>query len=383
MLCRFLTCLISRPPTSLTRVKVCFSSRPWDVFKTRFSDYPNISLQTFTERDIWDYSLGSIDVSEPSGQVLRELVPEIVEAAQGVFLWVRLVVQELSTALADGGSNFSESYNLGQLRALLGSYPKELNGYYAWIIHRIPMTQRWGTYVLLELVIRLVETTGRVPLLELVGALDCASSDTYASGRAVLFHQKSAQRGRSHRALADASRRVVNISGGLVEVLGDDTPQLMHQTVYDFVTGLGFKELVLGDLAKITTENGHSFHLKHYFLGADALHSLNTDPSSITEEFSQKAHISAARLVTPVAPSSHRGAAASNSSTASPQRPSPPSASLGGRLSDLLPSPRSCSTCATRPCRHPPPSPVAASVFCQTPCSHGVGPETIKLFWTR
>jgi len=82
---------------------------------------------------------------------------------------------------------------------------------------------------------------------------------------------------------------VVNISGRLVEVLGDDTPQLMHQTVYDFVTGLGFKELVLSDLAKITTENGHSFHLKHYFLGADALHSLSTDPSSITEEFSQKA----------------------------------------------------------------------------------------------
>jgi len=353
------------------------------VFKTRFSDYPNISLQTFTERDIWDYSLGSIDVSEPSGQVLRELVQEIVEAAQGVFLWVRLVVQELSTALADGGSNFSESYNLGQLRALLGSYPKELNGYYAWIIHRIPMTQRWGTYVLLELVIRLVETTGRVPLLELVGALDCASSDTYASGRAVLFHQKSAQRGRSHRALADASRRVVNISGGLVEVLGDDTPQLMHQTVYDFVTGLGFKELVLSDLAKITTDNGHSFHLKHYFLGLTRCTLSARISLPLLRSLVKRLTISAARLVTPVALSSHRGAAASKSSTASPQRPSPPSVSLGGRLSDLLPSPRSCSTCATRPCRHPPPSPVAASVFCQTPCSHGVGPETIKLFWTR
>ncbi|KAK0631354.1 hypothetical protein B0T14DRAFT_597045 [Immersiella caudata] len=239
MICRFLSCLAGRSSSSLTRVKVCFSSRPWDVFKKQFGTYPNISLQTLTKLDIRDYCLGSIDVAEP-------------------------FVKELSAALQDGRVRWP--YNLDHLRALLRSFPTELDDYYTWIIHRISMAQRWETFVVLELVVRSTETIGQVSLLELDGALDYASSDTFASGRAV-FERGGAQCLPLSRALADARRRVTNSSGGLVEVLDSNRVQLMHQTVYDFVTGLGFKELVLGDLAKITTDNGHSFYSKVFFIG--------------------------------------------------------------------------------------------------------------------
>jgi len=57
-----------------------------------------------------------------------------------------------------------------------------------------------------------------------------------------------------------------NWGGGLVEVKtqsGVDRAQLMHQTVLEFATGLKFKSVVIGDLASIISENGHSFHVKH------------------------------------------------------------------------------------------------------------------------
>jgi hypothetical protein len=67
---------------------------------------------------------------------------------------------------------------------------------------------------------------------------------------------------------------VLSRSGGLLEIYSElDTEgitatflfvvQVMHQTVFDFVISLRFKDIVLGDLGKTTWENGHLFHLKY------------------------------------------------------------------------------------------------------------------------
>lgn len=69
--------------------------------------------------------------------------------------------------------------------------------------------------------------------------------------------------------VADATEQVrtdlATWGGGLVEIKRD-RPELMHQTVLEFVMGLDFKKIVLGDLADFVSENGHSFHAKYWAL---------------------------------------------------------------------------------------------------------------------
>ncbi|KAF8848816.1 hypothetical protein BDZ45DRAFT_810488 [Acephala macrosclerotiorum] len=126
-------------------VKVCLSSRSWQVFKNSFVGYPNLQLQDLTSRDISKYVNGKFDQSEafqrlscknPSSAQL--LVQEIVEKAAGVFLWVRIVVQ----SLIQGINNQDDIAMLQQRLRLL---PTELNSLYEHILvkHINPLYKEW------------------------------------------------------------------------------------------------------------------------------------------------------------------------------------------------------------------------------------------------
>jgi hypothetical protein len=87
-------------------VKLCVSSRPWIVFKDAFSACAKMSLQSLTYQDIGHYTRNRFDKSPAFCSLAsadREsksiLIQEVVEKAQGVFLWVRLVVTSLLTGI--------------------------------------------------------------------------------------------------------------------------------------------------------------------------------------------------------------------------------------------------------------------------------------------
>ncbi|KAL7627351.1 hypothetical protein AAE478_001543 [Parahypoxylon ruwenzoriense] len=258
---RFLRWLVENPGSSATRVKVCFSSRPRDVFQDIFENSPGFSLQDFTQTDIRDYCVGAIASSTNSDPSALELVPEILDRADGVFLWVSLVVKELSDSTASGNPK-----TVAQLRDILQALPTELYEFYQLIIERITRADRWKTYALLELVIRSSPFDSSLPLEGLVEAVEISDCRTYAMARArtngmdnILMHTPG----------REAKQKIHAWSGGLLEIIKTPTittVQFMHQTVHEFVTSLMFKQIVLGDLAKITHENGHSFHLKYLLL---------------------------------------------------------------------------------------------------------------------
>lgn len=82
-----------------------------------------------------------------------------------------------------------------------------------------------------------------------------------------------------------ATKKLKEYTGGLVEVVdgGWNTEyiQVFHQTVEDFGKDLQFKTLVLGEQAKITTENGHTFIGKALFLkhfAASSQRGLDDEP---------------------------------------------------------------------------------------------------------
>jgi len=92
-----------------TSVKMCVSSRPWNVFRKAFDHSPDrrLVLQDLTERDMDCYITDKLEANaqflaltqtDPSAYLFPQ---EIRERAQGVFLWVFLVVRSLLRGLTE------------------------------------------------------------------------------------------------------------------------------------------------------------------------------------------------------------------------------------------------------------------------------------------
>jgi len=123
-------------------VKICVSSRPWNIFQDSFAEYPKLRLELLTRDDIKHYVqdvlegsprfrlISSLDPIQSAG-----LVTEIVEKASGVFLWVYLVVRELHKGLRDG-------FDLRMLSRRLLKLPGDLDAYFLQMITSIDEADR-------------------------------------------------------------------------------------------------------------------------------------------------------------------------------------------------------------------------------------------------
>ncbi|CAI6085842.1 unnamed protein product [Clonostachys chloroleuca] len=243
VICRFLKGLTQHVPTRRSRIKVCFSSRPSDIFQSHFSGLPGFKLHEQTRSDIEEYAtsrLANSPVASPS------IIKLIISRAQGVFLWVSLAVKELLDTISGSETDVSTK----SLEKRLLQLPDDLFDFYRLIIERISKPNRHYTYALLELIIRQRDPPASTSIYWAVLLSRCSSLDELLDISSVDHSDSSLQ------------TAIVTWSGGLVEIKGP-CPQLMHQTVLEFVMGLGFKRIVLGDIATIVVENGHSFHAKH------------------------------------------------------------------------------------------------------------------------
>lgn len=258
-ICQFLRDLGNIPPTESKQIKLCFSSRPWDIFMREFSRSPGFRIQDFTQGDIADYCLGSLTEESLTSIAFEDLIPSIVTRARGVFLWVKLVIRDLAQK---SRTTRTTKMDKSELEELLESFPTELDSYYTDIIERIPHAYRWTTYSMLEIAVR-----SRTPLTpkDFICAIECSRARAYQDGRNTL--SKSYEpRAWSFESLV--RRLSAMCCGGLIEVINSSTPyiQVLHQTVVDFVLHPTFKQQVLGDKAKITSENGSALLAKYAFL---------------------------------------------------------------------------------------------------------------------
>jgi hypothetical protein len=246
--------------TSRTRVKILFSSRPWKIFQDEFKSCPGFEIHKHTENDIRQYMLNFITPGILGEEALLELTEDIVRRSQGVFLWVKLVLQEL--VLAVSLSDSTDSQILGpKLREKLKRLPDQLDDFYDAIIERLPDIYRWETYVLLESLIR---SRGKVLTLDALEILALSRATT--AKEATRIFKKEMQEDASMKELR--IQNIKTISGGLIELLDDGEfryLQLMHQTVYEFVERPQFRHSLLGLRGKTTIKNGHSFLCIWYF----------------------------------------------------------------------------------------------------------------------
>lgn len=132
-----------------TRVRILFSSRPWNVFREEFRACPGFEIHEHTENDIHNYCITSIyDIVPRSPKYLLPLVEKIVTRSSGVFLWVKLVLHDLFKVMAMYSHKGDQVQDY--LRRTLDSLPDKLDEYYAAIIERVSLGSRWETYVVLE-----------------------------------------------------------------------------------------------------------------------------------------------------------------------------------------------------------------------------------------
>ncbi|ORY14705.1 hypothetical protein BCR34DRAFT_225132 [Clohesyomyces aquaticus] len=124
-------------------VKIVVSSRPWNVFEDAFGRDPSrkLYLEDLTRDDIELYVRANLEKHttvtmfslENSGY--EELIVDIINRAQGVFLWVFLVIRSLCDGLINGD-------DVHLLHDRVRRLPTDLEKYFKLIIQRVPEEYR-------------------------------------------------------------------------------------------------------------------------------------------------------------------------------------------------------------------------------------------------
>ena len=135
-----------RLSTMSDTVKICLSSRPWVEFKHSFEGCASLRLQDLTVKDIATYvndnlksSAAFMQLAAREKELGSQLAEEIVNRAEGVFLWVKIVVM----LLLRGINNWD---TVPQLWARLRSFPTELDDLYESILRKIePVYFDWAS----------------------------------------------------------------------------------------------------------------------------------------------------------------------------------------------------------------------------------------------
>ncbi|KAF2109774.1 hypothetical protein BDV96DRAFT_604646 [Lophiotrema nucula] len=118
-------------------IKVIISSRPINAAIHVFRDCPNLNLHDLTKHDMKLFITGHLDahdgmrtLSKHYPSEARDMIAEIRDKAQGVFLWVKLVVRLLLDGLEAGD-------DLSDLQRKLHSLPAGLREIYTRMFSRL------------------------------------------------------------------------------------------------------------------------------------------------------------------------------------------------------------------------------------------------------
>ncbi|KAI0909369.1 hypothetical protein F4823DRAFT_594722 [Ustulina deusta] len=132
-------------------LKICVSSREYSVFQVSFSPYPKLRLHEFTSTDIARMVSTHLK-SNPqyvelfkSDQASQSIVNLITTRAEGVFLWVSIVLASIEDAIISGAS-------LRGLEERIVAYPTELDPLYLHLAHLIHETDRKWAFRTLKMV---------------------------------------------------------------------------------------------------------------------------------------------------------------------------------------------------------------------------------------
>ncbi|KAK5652264.1 hypothetical protein OQA88_10612 [Cercophora sp. LCS_1] len=125
-------------------VKVCASSREHNVFMNAFSADKRLRLHELTSFDMEVYAQDKLDgISDE--QAIKSVARAITNKAEGIFLWVALVVKQMRDQLENGA-------DADTLIHLVDSLPDELDNLYEYILKSLSKSDRKRAYQTLAIV---------------------------------------------------------------------------------------------------------------------------------------------------------------------------------------------------------------------------------------
>ena len=135
-------------------VKLCISSRPWNVFRNVFERLNDkIYVHELTKGDIYTYVIGELSKILTFDHIPEELVSAIVSKAKGVFFWVYLVVRSLR-------EGYEEGDNVQIMHHRVHEFPADLEDYFKHMLHRLSKTYRSHTIKALSLAVKILGQDG-------------------------------------------------------------------------------------------------------------------------------------------------------------------------------------------------------------------------------
>lgn len=229
-----LTDFLVNAASSNPNVKMCVASRPWLVFEEAFR-CPSLRLEDLTAPDIHCFVLGTLGVNHSFRQLrtiatkeAENLVLEVTEKAQGIFLWVSLVTDSLLEGLRDGD-------RILDLQERLTHLPSGLEDLFHKIMDGIEPKYRNEAAKYFQ-VVHTISTSSSLPPLSLLtfSFIEDGYDKAIASETKPMFEVE-------RRYLGDTMRRRLNSRcKGLLEApdhrskRGNATIQYLHRTVKDF-----------------------------------------------------------------------------------------------------------------------------------------------------
>lgn len=217
-------------------IKVCLSSRPWNVFDAAFGHgTAKLHVHELTKVDIRNYAASRLHGHPRWNLVVTNLedgqwlVDQITDRAWGVFLWATLVTKLLLVGLTNR-DRFSDMHRR------LNSFPTELEPFFMKILTSIESFYRskMATTLLLAL-------AAEAPLPYLCYEFHDQEYDDRA------YAVKMASRRLTKAELKDIREstisRLESRTRGLLELpVGRQTVTFLHRTVMDFLNGVDMKQ---------------------------------------------------------------------------------------------------------------------------------------------
>jgi hypothetical protein len=271
-LSKFIYELLSSVDGTIVRIKICVASRNWNIFGENFGSCPQFSIHEHTTSDIQAYTSERLhDAMANFGEEGRHaflpkverLASQVTTKARGVFIWVRIVLDELVKGVRDGTP-------MSRLEEKVTQMPEELSDLYRHTLKRIEPEYAEESYIMLQIALCCLSP------LPLQTFTKCVSFSRWQK-----VHEATKE---------EMIRQIVSRSGGLLEtistsrsteiipkedesedgasdiaVLGfdidDSVVQFIHQTVKDFVaTNRSHLGLPLGTSFK--AESGYLYLLE-------------------------------------------------------------------------------------------------------------------------
>ena len=203
-------------------VKICVSSREYNVFLNYFSKERRICLQDLTRPDMERYirdKLRDMDIEAEKAILIKK----IADKASGIFLWVALVVKSIREMLSDG-------YGLFALEQELDSLPGELEKLFKYLLDSMEKSARRRAYQTFAMILKSRSYDFDLSLFS-YSFLEQYEIDTEFAVQSFFLNDTA----RKER-LDIARKRLNGCCKGLLEPRGgDDVISFTHRSVPEFL----------------------------------------------------------------------------------------------------------------------------------------------------